>query len=62
MLWKFQDMILGVYTVHPECHGWPIVRTPVCMPDFSNAHISDKNEDNAKKFSGYDLLGVEKEY
>ena len=36
--------------------------TPVCMPDFLNAHISDKNEDNAKKLSGYDPLGVEKEY
>ena len=38
------------------------MHTPVCMPDFSNAHISDKNEDNAKKLSGYDPLGVEKDY
>ena len=31
---NFQDMILGVYKIHQECHGWPIVgipvRTPVC--------------------------------
>ena len=51
---NFQDMILGVYTVHQECHGWPIVRTPVCTPDISNAYISAKNEDNATKLSGYD--------
>ena len=38
------------------------VRTPVCTPDFSNAYISDKNEDNATKLSGYDPLGVEKDY
>ena len=36
--------------------------TPVCTPDFSNAYISDKNEDNATKLSGYDPLGVEKDY
>ena len=38
------------------------VCTPVCTPDFSNAYISDKNEDNATKLSGYDPLGVEKDY
>ena len=26
------------------------------------AYISDKNEDNATKLSGYDPLGVEKDY
>ena len=38
------------------------MHTPVCTPDFSNAYISDKNEDNATKLSGYDPLGVEKDY
>ena len=30
------------------------VCTPVCTPDFLNAYISAKNEDNASKLSGYD--------
>ena len=38
------------------------MHTPVCTPDFSNAYISDKNEDNATKLSGYDPLGFDKDY
>ena len=29
----------------------------LCTPDFSNAYISAKKEDNATKISGYDPLG-----
>ena len=38
------------------------MHTPVCTPDFSNTYISDKNKDKATKLSGYDPLGVEKDY
>ena len=35
------------------------VHTPICTPDFSNAYISAKNEDNALKLSGYDPWGLQ---
>ena len=35
------------------------MRIPVCTPDFSNAYISAKNEDNATKLSGYDPWGLQ---
>ena len=63
MPWNFQDMILVVYMVHQESHGWPIVHTSVCTPvcthEFSNAYISAKNQDNARKLSGYDGWGLQ---
>ena len=37
----------------------PLFVPHVCMPDFSNAYISDKNEDNATKLSGYDPWGLQ---
>ena len=42
-------MMVWVYKVEQKRHGCPIVCTPVCTPDFSNAYISAKNEDNVMK-------------
>ena len=35
------------------------MHTPVCNPDFSDAYISAKNEDNAMKLSGYYPWGLQ---